>query len=283
MAEEIPSEEQGEYGASSAAEADPSADSWEPSTQEGADYANYEYNPNITAWGTTLYPYTAQSEGELSFNEGDLIGIIEDLPDGWSRGDVNGVEGVYPTNYVQRSEEPTEAEQVPHQDEEQQRARREKRDKMKEQMRELKSELVNQSKVRQQIEKEMRELTEVKQKLTKENREARATMSDKASILMDLVKLQYSIDMHTEALSDLQAPSIVSLDAITQFSAELSKEAKSIPLLTPHATKLSARTKEMKVAADHYRAVTEDGEKLLKEIYPELDSLVRALQRGTLK
>src|SRR5690606_24036091 len=54
-------------------------------------------NPNIIAWGTAIYSYTAQQEGELSFNEGDYIGILEELGDGWSRGDLNGVEGLFPT------------------------------------------------------------------------------------------------------------------------------------------------------------------------------------------
>jgi len=36
---------------------------------------SYYYNPNILSWGTALYSYEAQNEGELSFYENDVIGV----------------------------------------------------------------------------------------------------------------------------------------------------------------------------------------------------------------
>jgi hypothetical protein len=32
------------------------------------------------------------------------VGIIEEYDDGWSKGDVNGVTGIFPSEYVQKTE-----------------------------------------------------------------------------------------------------------------------------------------------------------------------------------
>lgn len=52
---------------------------------------------------TALYDYAAQAAGDLSFRQGDVIKIIQRTPDqnGWWTGDLNGVQGVFPGNYVQ--------------------------------------------------------------------------------------------------------------------------------------------------------------------------------------
>ena len=49
----------------------------------------------------TLYPYEAQGDGELSFEAGAYIGVLEVGPD-WSRGELWGtnLQGYYPTSYV---------------------------------------------------------------------------------------------------------------------------------------------------------------------------------------
>jgi amphiphysin len=49
-----------------------------------------------------LYDYTAQAEGDLDFKAGDIINVLDDSdPSGWWRGELNGREGVFPSNYVQ--------------------------------------------------------------------------------------------------------------------------------------------------------------------------------------
>lgn len=52
---------------------------------------------------TALYDYTAQAAGDLTFRQGDVIRIIQRTPDqnGWWTGELNGVQGVFPGNYVQ--------------------------------------------------------------------------------------------------------------------------------------------------------------------------------------
>lgn len=50
-----------------------------------------------------LYDFAAQAEGDLSFNVGDRIQIIErsDSQDDWWTGKVNGVSGSFPGSYTQ--------------------------------------------------------------------------------------------------------------------------------------------------------------------------------------
>jgi len=51
---------------------------------------------------TALYDYQAQAEGDLSFSAGDRIQVIERKgPDEWWTGSCNGVQGVFPGNYVE--------------------------------------------------------------------------------------------------------------------------------------------------------------------------------------
>eukprot|EP00049_Salpingoeca_infusionum_P026538 m.26275 g.26275 ORF g.26275 m.26275 type:complete len:219 (-) comp8809_c1_seq1:1309-1965(-) len=48
-----------------------------------------------------IYPYTAQNAGELSFEADTLISIVA-WNDDWAVGVVDGVEGPFPTTYVDR-------------------------------------------------------------------------------------------------------------------------------------------------------------------------------------
>ncbi|KAF8887749.1 hypothetical protein BD779DRAFT_1645412 [Infundibulicybe gibba] len=50
-----------------------------------------------------LYDFTAQADGDLSFNTGDRIEIVErsDNAEDWWTGRLNGQQGVFPGNYVQ--------------------------------------------------------------------------------------------------------------------------------------------------------------------------------------
>ncbi len=49
----------------------------------------------------TLYPYQAKKEDELSFPASTILTLLEPADEpGWSRGIHNGVEGIFPTDYV---------------------------------------------------------------------------------------------------------------------------------------------------------------------------------------
>ncbi|XP_013379437.1 unconventional myosin-Ie [Lingula anatina] len=49
-----------------------------------------------------LYAYDAQDTDELSFNEGDIISLIKEDPQGWWTGRLRGKEGLFPSNYVEK-------------------------------------------------------------------------------------------------------------------------------------------------------------------------------------
>jgi amphiphysin len=52
-----------------------------------------------------LYDFVAQADGDLSFNAGDRIEIVEKTgsTEDWWTGRLNGVQGVFPGNYVQET------------------------------------------------------------------------------------------------------------------------------------------------------------------------------------
>lgn len=47
-----------------------------------------------------MYPYKALNDDELSFEPDDIISVLSrDEPDWW-RGELNGIAGLFPSNYV---------------------------------------------------------------------------------------------------------------------------------------------------------------------------------------
>jgi len=50
-----------------------------------------------------LYDYEAAQEGDLEFHEGDIINLIDTSdPSGWWVGELNGVQGNFPSNFVEQ-------------------------------------------------------------------------------------------------------------------------------------------------------------------------------------
>jgi len=58
------------------------------------------YNCFLLERVMALYPYQAQNEDELSFEKGDVISVLAKEEASWWRGELNGVSGVFPSNYV---------------------------------------------------------------------------------------------------------------------------------------------------------------------------------------
>ena len=50
-----------------------------------------------------VYEYTAQLQDELSLKVGDVITKVERMEGGWWRGDLAGVRGMFPDNFVKVS------------------------------------------------------------------------------------------------------------------------------------------------------------------------------------
>jgi hypothetical protein len=47
-----------------------------------------------------LYPYSASNEDELSFEKDDVIILLAREEASWWRGELKGVSGLFPSNYV---------------------------------------------------------------------------------------------------------------------------------------------------------------------------------------
>lgn len=47
-----------------------------------------------------MYDYTAANKDEMSFSKGQLINVLDKNDPDWWKGEVDGVTGLFPTNYV---------------------------------------------------------------------------------------------------------------------------------------------------------------------------------------
>jgi len=188
-----------------------------------------EINPSITSWGKALYKYEALESDQLSFDVGDLIGIIENLGDGWSRGDIWGKEGVFPTNYVKpwdesSEEDPKSPKKIP---EEEIAKRRENREKMKQEFREVKRELERVQKEISTKEKELASYVESKTKYVRDFQNSKAELSTNETILRDLLKLLDSEDSYLDTIPALTNVNNQTIDLIKNFEKEFQKEVKN--------------------------------------------------------
>lgn len=58
-----------------------------------------------------MYDYTAANQDELSFAKGQLISILDKTNPDWWKGEVGGVTGLLPTNYVKMTTESDPSQQ----------------------------------------------------------------------------------------------------------------------------------------------------------------------------
>jgi len=59
--------------------------------------------PKAEQYVVALYDFDAQAEGDLAFRAGDRIQVVErtESSEDWWTGKLNGMQGVFPGNYVQ--------------------------------------------------------------------------------------------------------------------------------------------------------------------------------------
>ncbi|XP_043286823.1 intersectin-2 isoform X3 [Venturia canescens] len=69
------------------------------STPVSHGYQDSPTDPNVERV-MALYPHQAQNEDELSFEKGDVITVLAKEEEAWWRGTMNGISGIFPSNYV---------------------------------------------------------------------------------------------------------------------------------------------------------------------------------------
>jgi len=85
---------------------EPAQETYEEQPQESYDEQPQEsYEEQPAAEGRSvkaLYDYGGENETDLVFKEGDIITVIDDTdPSGWWEGELNGVRGSFPSNFVE--------------------------------------------------------------------------------------------------------------------------------------------------------------------------------------
>jgi len=209
--------------------------------------------------------------------------ILEEREDGWSLGDLNGYEGLFPSNYINKTDNSEYAElqnqeiQNLVEDEETKRKKLERRSKLKEQYKQAKQEVQQKEKLREQLEKEIKALSEKKQKLTKDLREKRAKTSDLDTIFYDLLKLSSEIDILNDAITEIQQNSRVSFESLTQFVTEFPKEGKISSALNPFVSKMVPKMKDLLKLIENSSLTLEECERAGKEVNKDLEILAKVI------
>lgn len=57
-----------------------------------------------------LFDFVPSEPGELQFRKGDIIAVLESVYKDWWKGSLRGQEGIFPLNYVEKLQDPTEEE-----------------------------------------------------------------------------------------------------------------------------------------------------------------------------
>jgi hypothetical protein len=83
-------------------------ESYAEETYAEESYAEESYAEESVAAGgdyvgqvQATFDFPGENEGDLAFNAGDIINILEKDDSGWWRGELNGAVGVFPTTFVQ--------------------------------------------------------------------------------------------------------------------------------------------------------------------------------------
>lgn len=57
-----------------------------------------------------LFDFQPSEPGELQFRKGDIIAVLESVYKDWWRGSLRGQQGIFPLNYVEKLQDPTQEE-----------------------------------------------------------------------------------------------------------------------------------------------------------------------------
>ncbi|XP_071954916.1 nostrin-like [Antedon mediterranea] len=68
--------------------------------QVSSTYNPPAYDDCVYKQAIAKYDYDAQENDELTIKQGDVLKVLESMDDGWSKGELNGQVGVFPTSYI---------------------------------------------------------------------------------------------------------------------------------------------------------------------------------------
>jgi hypothetical protein len=85
---------------------EPTQDSGQENYEQNNEQVNYDQSSGGGSGGVgqckALYDYGGDNEGDLAFKEGDIITILDKSdPSGWYEGELNGIRGFFPSNFVE--------------------------------------------------------------------------------------------------------------------------------------------------------------------------------------
>jgi SH3 domain len=243
------------------------------------DEGNFVGNPDVVGWAHALYDYTTNGEGEISLTKGELVGILEHDNGGWTRGDFYGYIGSFPTSYVELYDEQQAAELAERQKAatERAQARRAQRDQLKGEMREVRAKLEVAEQEAEKLEAAIQSLSAQRQKLHKDFRKQQANSSDEDSVLLDLLKLAYDMDVESDAYLASTAARQQTLETLAACSADLSKEAKHNPGLGVYSQNLISKLGSARKASTTARTAHEDAQAKAAQFRHDVSVLVAAL------
>lgn len=189
------------------------------------------------------------------------------------------MEGLVPTNYIQKVDEKGNAilsKSTPEIAEK----RRQEREKLKEEMKKLKEELLNVEKEKGILEKEVKELTNTKNTHLRELRSSKSTKSDRNTFLSDVLKLSIAMDKNNDTMSDLQKEPLT--EVLQSIIQETQKEAKQSPALVNLAKKLPEKLKIYQTEFQTQGHILAEINKVGNDFYSSLEGLILLLERNKL-
>ncbi|PRP81763.1 hypothetical protein PROFUN_00217 [Planoprotostelium fungivorum] len=263
----------------------------------------------VTSWGKALYQNIAQEEKELNFEENDYVGFIEDLGEGWARGQLaNGELGVFPlamVDFPPEEEDPSTADtpsspgasrksfrnlNAPppsaaddgelEEADEASTKRREQRKNLIAEMKDIQHQTDDQIKMKKLLEKEV---SEKRNKIIRGNEELlnmRAEVLDDKLMLLNTIQLLSSVEEFIQAARSLNTLQPELHDKLLTLAEAVQKEAKSRQVLTDHAGKLA---RSMANQQGNLSTITKLMENISLVSYEEVKPVMEQLANSLIK